>query len=1610
MKALRILISLVALVALAVSALAQPLSYGGRTVKIKAGVLLVASQASGGVLVNPVPHLWYNLDQDRVNKPASWNITNPVGGGFITNAQAVRWGATAGNRVSKQDATYWEVKLDEVSDSVLAQYDILSLTLSNVNTLNLNSLEREKIRRYIDQGGILWFDLRGDNLTTIDPANGVPCNIRILTDASPLQADLGNPLLSYPNTLSIGDVANMNLPAANPYVSAPLAPGTFGGISSLFGQVIVDSSKLQPVAGTPLGSTISSTKIGDGYLVVTTRGVTAALARGYDPVSGLISANTMFKADNPVNDAFSTSAARFAVNLINLSSSYSSPGGGSRKTNSSKTTIAAPLLRRFSVPGGFTAKNVPVLAKGRMVMTSGNQMVCYVSNTPQDANGEGAPDLGLPSAIGSAADIVWGPITLGGTLSAPAYTEVANTTLSEPSGNAAVDQVWATDANGNVYVVSLLTGTLLKTITPPGNTGVDPEGPYAPTIEDGTAFVADFRSTDQLGRIWSIDVPTATKNASGGNDWVIFGSARFLQPSASPTVGLIPIKDNSGGADRVAYIATKPDTTNSKPCGMTSIWIGARGEAPTLISLAGTTLTLNTRASLQNLPISTSAANGVHLTVIKPNGDPFTTAEMAAYFTGGLMSISNGILQVTLTAAAAGSGYDFSGQNPVTGLGYRLDYNIDWSEVTAGTVPGDSYVRGNVGFADVQSGPVRRVIGSPALSATGNIGIVVTDPSASGLPGGSFYNLTEQGRGDFNVMTRFDLHDDISGGFPTNGLGTIKYPPAISDEDNLNVALPFLRAPISNLHFSGAPAIYGDTMYVMATGSKVLPSFGGAKSPTTVLMAFRANPDPPEFQVELGAPVQPGQRESTVTVSQPDLMRSALQASPNASSSLSSNSFTIERLPDANGNPGNIGRLTFNSLSALRNGTLTSCLAVNLPVLVRRAGGTDTLYLPEAPDKNTPNNLQTYMGGGVNFYPGKAAGKFNPLLWYTVFNGFGGNGAPVVTGQTLYVSGGSYLPSIIATGAFPPVSQGLIFGMDSQIAGNDAFLTSNSLRPWTNQLYAFKGSTGPFDFANITVASSFKWPQFNGLASPDDFRVRLLQATVDNGTIATMAGGDGTLAVVGLGNIGGAAKPNQVYAFSRSDFLVVDSGRIGRFDPSGNPIWATDKTIFSGKEVASSQTANVRTLSTPVRMYSAGKNAYWAVDAGGDAVFKVDQGGSELRTITGFKIHPQFKPGGMIDNETLKIKNPRDVMVFSEYKKQAQVAAVFAGETLQFPATNELWQHVVIADAGNNRVIELIDRFRLDNYNRILGYVRYQDLDSNSSRGGNADSDGNATAIGVLFWHSPEEVSGKGYSYNSLARTKIAVGAGTKQVFAFGFGNVQPGKVTFGLDNTGQNVDNATGFGGVVIYDGPKTKLITSINVPAIAANTYLGQTGPGVFNYSLPVAPQATSNLKLAGLKSVTLRYVDDGAGPTLAVMLTLAGGIYEVTQDNAGNWNVRWMLPREAYVGMRHPSGNVTPFSTAQLGANPTDFKPSHARRLDSGDVLIVNGFSGTKLNNSIFDGEVFIVDGTFQAIGPVLTNPGFNLGLPNLGFTSLSVKFELPPVQGIRGIVNPIFAERQ
>ena len=1575
--------ALLSLLAATVSAaFAQPLSYGQNVVQVKAGVLLIESQRVGaapGQPYNPVPHHWHMLDLDRTIKPASWSFINPLGQSTFTDTMGVRWAANplagglpnVGDNLSKATGSYWEVKLSEVSDVQLAQFDILSLSVAG--TLALNSTEREKLSKYIDGGGVLWIDLVNEGGLVVDPLNSPPYAFATGASAVQIDANLYHPMLTFPNPMTIDDVRATTYPAVGPTVInfSAFPGGAFAGAAG-------NSNYQDFIAGNAAGGTISVVRSGDGYQVVTARGVTATLNRGKLAISGSpAQPNRGFLSLAPVQDASFYASAKFAINLIWLSSASMTSNSGSRKTGSVAADVPGPAMERFvSEPVTFDAERPAALSAGRVVTVAGTTIAVFDANPGSDLDGDGNPDDGEPDPTGSGRDMVWASSGDGGRLSAPTVVDVPRTLLGSTK------QIWVTSSSGNVLVYDLtapngLNVPPMATIAPPtGGAIVDPAGlgPFAPTVHEGLVYIADTRVAG-FGRIWACNLNTAQVMNTGGSAWAIQATARLPEVGSAPTVGYIPIQDSSGGVDRVLYQATLPSAP-SRPAGLSSLWIGAKGEAPTMVRKTGDRVRLQTRAALNGLPIIVPAgASHVspRVTMVYPNGQPVLFTQINTVMTGDIFTTAtNGELEVELTAGAAADSVviggitpDYDGTrtpgDPTDDIGWRVDYTIDWSRAIAGTVASDSYVRGNLEFPD-SSANTRRVLGSPVMTSAGRVIVVTTPPSG---PGGTVFNLREEGRGDFALISRFDLFDQHS--FTINGGTTTRNVPALfNDEDELLNDIPFLAGPLTGMRFVGTPSVRGDVLYLMAAGNK---SIGFGNIPTSVLMALEANPAPIEFEV-LNSVLAGGDQMS---LGQADFARSTNKVNLDSTSRLGRNRFNIDPILNSNRS-----KISIASLMSVTRGTIRDSISTSQPIILSQNVGTD--YVIDA-ESSAP---------GVIGEPGHSRGRFSPLLWYTVMNGFQGTAGPVTAGSTVYMGGNSLLPDVVM-GVFPPSSNGLTVAMSADISPNDTFLKANTVRPYQSQLNSVKkNSAAPFDF---DVSPAMRWPQIAGVRSTSDFRIRILQAAMPDPGLVNLAVGDGTVA---------ATSASRLYAYTKSEMTVIDEGRLVRLDPVGNPLWTLTQTYQGGTDVAVTNATVGRKFSSPTRAYPAGNGSWWVVDSGNNRVILIDAAGREQRTVTNFRVHPNYTPGGYRSGETTDLRLPMDVSTFTTRRSAAEVSAIFPGESLANAATPELWRHIVIADAGNYRTIEIVDRFRLDASGRNMGVVQFNDPNAPGRP---------IPAYGILVWHTPDELSGRRFAYNSIDRTFLDDGNPATPLvpaIAFGFSNLEPGRGSLGLDSAPQDLNRATGDGGVVVYSAGQTYVINSFNKPAIGPNILMTEdpVGSGMYQFTKPGSPAKQQGI--TGLRSISVRAITVGGADQLAVMITDATGIYELVQNSGdpNQWDVNWMMPKEVYLNLRR-EGAGPAWSVAQLGQNPGGFVANYARRLDNDDVLIVNSYTGTYFDTSrgLFNGEVLIVEGSTGVPGP-----HYQLGAQNFGFNELAIKYAVPPMQGARGLMRPVFAARQ
>jgi hypothetical protein len=1594
-------------------ALAGPQSYATTTQTIRAGIVILASSGASGA-----PHALYNFDANIGIKPAGWTLVNPLAPTRVNTFVNSRWpSSSVGNRISKREAAYWEVFPSTATDAQLANFDFL--LLDPVGVTSLAPIERERLRRFVDHGGILWIDpgaIQGPG--QLDPGNNFPAPFEIQSAPSGNYAQLSNfthPLLSRPELLSTQDVSLLNTGIGGAFMwdlQDPLltSPGLPNGLLGNYSDVEGDYSRILPVAvvadgvagGTNGSTTIGVMQMGSGYVIVTARGASMKLNRVNDGTLSY-STNTQYEGENPALMTDGLAVAKLVTNMISLGAQYRMQSSDARHTNSVSIDLGGPLLQRMADQSvTFQSANVggpvnygAVVFQGITIVSTSNGSTGFLAAYRVDPNsaltGNGDPGEAIPSNPGSGADLLWVSPTIPGPLSAPVLVEVPNPAGGTLAGqNRVIEEVLVTDGQGNVHAynpISRLPNGLLDTskrvelwseaaggtgpnsnggVAPPADSGAAVTGltpPNPPTVQEGLAFIADTVAVNAQnhGRIWVINLATGQRMNYGSGDWFMGGEDGnpLSEPpfTASATVGYIPIFDNSGGLDRVVYAPWTGDSTNGAP-GFCSLWVGARGEKATA-SLGTNQLIVLTRASQQGMTIyAPSGADplGIHLTVLDQSSNPLPTSEASGFFTGAPQSLGQGSgVAFTLT----GNGQTYFNNLLANGgtINVRIDYTIDWTNSTTVDATGvlAHVERGRIQLPDQVGNTTRFLTGPLALSPAGTVYIAASGGGTAGL-----FGFQEQGRGLFICNNRFELYPKYQ--FATQGAGLDTELSTVGDNDPIAVLMSpqYLNQLITNWGIVGAPAIRNGQVIITVSAAK------GSLVPCTILMALESEPQPTQFTL-------PSLPDGTVLV-QADLVRSTELGTGTADvpAVLPTNAYSYDPTTHL---------VTISNLMTGQNGAIQQCLSLSQRLWERSPGQSDVAI---DPDNQT------------------GASVYSPLLWYTVLNGYSAKTGPVITGNSVYVGGSSGVVSILngAPGNGQPiVNQGLLYAFKANISPNDpSFVTDIDIPPgynttemqptnsanarWSKQLLQLTAILNPVtNQYTFTGNPDVEWPQFSTTGGLSAYIARLSQTTLQGSTqVVGFAAGDGSLVAQGDGGL---------YTFDRADFVVADSGRISLFDPSGNPLWSTTSYADTGAG-ATGGAATVHQLVRPTRAYRLNQTDLLVVDSGASTVVRMNMSGLEIRAINAIALDPKLTPNGYTAGEPTSLNNPRDATTFSSLEAITPTSSVTLGDGESNPGY-EIWTHYLIADTGNHRIVELVDRYAYNPNNQSTGSV----VTING-----------VPQLGVLVWHSPAVVTNKKYDYNSVTRSLVPTGSGgTKFVYIASVGTVTPTQADLGITSGGPTAQRDTvGSGGILIFDPtqPGPLVINQLSIPFnIPANVLWQEnqaTGVGAFT-----APaQSPSVIPMSNVSSVsTFVTTVDGTptgAPAIDIMIACGSGVYEALYDPnstgppSNTLTVSWMVPNQVYRVMRLANG----FPTT---ANPQALAASYAERLSPSDVVIVNGYNGTTRGGSTFVGEVV-----------QLASGAFNVNSLNLGFTTNSITFQLPPIQGARSLIQPVFADRR
>jgi hypothetical protein len=1589
--------------------MAAPQHYATTRQNIRAGVVILDTAYNSGLSStygqSAGPFALYNLDSATSVKPIGWNIYNPAAPGAVTAAMVNRWVAingaygssinvpTLGSPIGKNDAEYWAVYLSQATDQTLSNYDVL--LLNPAYNASLSGAEQAMLMKFVDQGGILWIDPAGTG-GSIAPDDNFP--LAFLLDTGPAGnyfSDPFNPLLNTPNTITPGDLNNLHSLYNNAMVQVPM-----GSLAATDPVNQFQFALYQQVTGIETGGgyegTISVAHVGAGAIVVTTTGASILLngssGLGYQATSGP-------GGSNPLN-AVQNSAAKLAVNMISSLGDAPEVGTNSRKPNSSSIDVTAPVANSWSYGLG-TPTTPPVLYKGVYVTVVGGQVTVFKAQLGKDLDGDGNPDDGLQDySLGEPYDIIWQSTTGAGQpvppLSAPTCATVPDAT-GEP-----VDQVLVVDSTGTLFAYNLFpkSGGVLQSseaavysVAPPAGTGTfvtdtwtDQTGnssnytilPNAPTVSGDLAFIADGVSygTTPTGRVWIADLTAGTNLGGTMTPWYVGGSTSTRQLpgyTASPTIGYIPLNDGSNGYDRVIYgpgiFVPSMNPTSPTP-GFDSLWLGAKNENPPMVTVNPTNVMIETRAGQSTLPIyfptSLTGLSNAQLnllpkvTLLDANGDAISAA---ALMTAGV-TISD--------FSTTGSGYlsfDYTGPYSTVVKGIRVDYTIDWSN--SPSVETATIERGTLEYPIPQNnGAVTmttwRVLGNIALTPAGTLIMAVTDPTStppntftSALPpgNGSLYWVKEdQGKGLFRLTGRFSLFS----GFPNLNVGTtqINYPSVFSNNDPLVTSGPLsanFSTALGNFEWASGPSVRGSQVFLTANATS---NYNGTiPVPCTIVMAFAA--DPSSQVLNLSSL----NLSSGFTLTQPDPDRSTYDGF-NVSSSVAPSTTKSGIFFDPT-----TGLVTITNLSTQTNGQISDSLSLSEPILINSGAASQIFFEPNANGGNT----------------------WSPLQWYSVFLGMKSQTAPLATGSTVFFGGSSTLPALLGTGSYSH-NQAVVFALNGDIASNDPSLVSNPTdRTWQQQVPQII-SWSPFQ-AN----PDFLMPQPANTTLPG-YVIRLNQTVQGLSTyVLGLAGGGTTLAAWGDAGL---------YGMSRSDFYVCDQGRVVQVDSNGNALFSTNNSTNTGPGGTGS-VGNIETISRPNRAYPLNTGDMLVVDTGGNRVIKMDDSGQEERSITKFFPDLTFRPPGFQAGEPLTLKGPMDSITYSNYVLAAQ-------NPLSNPQPLEYWTHYLIADSGHQRLVEVVDRYQADPVSYQIGPLVYVTMaDPNSTNVSGAITPTSVPQAGVLLWQSPSTMSGKNFDYNSVSRVYLGAGAGGRYVYVAGIGSGQSSRVNAGLDvpsSLATPGEASTGNGGVVIYDPTAPNGIEIFNRYDAPSMTGTNFFDPATNAFDVP-GPAAQLGRPLTGVLAVTAKNLNGN----LLVMVSMSDGVYEFTlsdppgtTDDLGTPD--WFINSAAYTALEPYSAG----STYLTSSNALQFKPTYARRLDSGEVIVVNGYTGTTANYLVntntpsqgqtYNGEVLVLNGNNGA------PDGFLLGSQNLGFDFLSIHFQLPSISGTRDLLAPVFADRR
>ena len=435
-------------------ALAAPTARAG-------GAVYQQHTVNAGVLVNgadPAPYLFYVLNNRADIRPPDLILVNP-----LAPASAL-----------PNTAAYWEVSLNKVSDSELAQYNVLYLAASGPGgAISFGPALNEKLRRFVDNGGQLIVEYGAAVPQAATPAAILPApglftgtGATAPTTATPLvfpaagSATLAHPLASQPYFLSSADLTILgNVPNL-----VPVPPATTPAAQHL--ELTADTADLLHSTEFPLlfspvlndtngGTVVSAAQLGAGQIIVTTLNI--GLGISVDP-NYRVPATTGPLTFNPANLSVAPAPdLKLLANIIKWGEAHPNENKTSHENASNAGLASFSPAWQFPVLGAAATAPTPGAAVwGNFVFVTDATGVLHAFDAfPSEylTGGAIADDGVADYSLGSSYDAIWNTPSsstsaLGNYASAP--------TVASFNG---VNYVFVEKADGSLLAFNAVTGT-----------------------------------------------------------------------------------------------------------------------------------------------------------------------------------------------------------------------------------------------------------------------------------------------------------------------------------------------------------------------------------------------------------------------------------------------------------------------------------------------------------------------------------------------------------------------------------------------------------------------------------------------------------------------------------------------------------------------------------------------------------------------------------------------------------------------------------------------------------------------------------------------------------------------------------------------------------------------------------------------------------------------------------------------------------------------------------------------------------------------------------------------------------------------------------------------